>query len=219
MYNHIRTVAFYLDAAPILSDLGLPFRAGLDDIISLVPLYGDIVSGILQLYQVALCFIFGVPVQVCFQMIINVILDVLVGIVPIIGDVLDNLFKSNLRNLQVLEKWLLSPSAGRYHILLMPDTSTFMPNPRRANPSSSSWSAWFGLGSSGRMSEANGESERERVSGKIRKTRRMEKHEAGATFGLGEEPRSHEDEMEDLNTGSNGRYESAYTQSGRSRVY
>lgn len=38
-----------------------PKKAGLDDIISLVPIYGDIVSGILQLYQVWLCFIFGVP--------------------------------------------------------------------------------------------------------------------------------------------------------------
>lgn len=77
LYNHIRTVAFWLDAAPLLADLGLPFRvsalvyklsglinakkAGLDDIISLVPIYGDILSGILQLYQVWLCFIFGVP--------------------------------------------------------------------------------------------------------------------------------------------------------------
>lgn len=70
-------MAFWLDAAPLLADLGLPFRvsalvyklsglinakkAGLDDIISLVPIYGDILSGILQLYQVWLCFIFGVP--------------------------------------------------------------------------------------------------------------------------------------------------------------
>lgn len=69
MYNHIRTVAFYLDAAPALSDLGIPFRAGLDDIISLVPLYGDLVSAIFQLYQVLLCFIFGVPYALCMSMV------------------------------------------------------------------------------------------------------------------------------------------------------
>jgi len=72
LYNHIRTCAFYLDAAPVLSDLGLPFRAGLDDIISLVPLYGDIVSGILQLYQVFLCWLFGVPAQICGMMVSSV---------------------------------------------------------------------------------------------------------------------------------------------------
>jgi hypothetical protein len=42
----------------------LTSKAGLDDIISLVPIYGDIVSGILQLYQVWLCFIFGVPLNI-----------------------------------------------------------------------------------------------------------------------------------------------------------
>jgi hypothetical protein len=44
-------------------------KAGLDDIISLVPLYGDIVSGILQLYQVWLCFVFGVPLQILGYMV------------------------------------------------------------------------------------------------------------------------------------------------------
>lgn len=58
-----------MDAAPVLADAGLPFRAGLDDIISLVPLYGDIVSGVLQLYQVWLCWLFGVPLNVCIQMV------------------------------------------------------------------------------------------------------------------------------------------------------
>ncbi len=69
LYNHVRTVAFYLDAAPMLSDLGLPFRAGLDDIISLVPIWGDVLSGLMQLYQVWLAWIFGVPVDVCVRMV------------------------------------------------------------------------------------------------------------------------------------------------------
>jgi hypothetical protein len=69
LYNHIRSTAFYLDAAPVLSDLGLPFRAGLDDIISLVPLYGDLLSGVFQLYQVFLCWLFGVPAYLLSQMV------------------------------------------------------------------------------------------------------------------------------------------------------
>jgi hypothetical protein len=75
-------IAFLMDAAPQLSDLGLPFRAGLDDLvrpssfssspvhhlsdtcrhsysslriqISLVPLYGDALSALLSLYGVVL---------------------------------------------------------------------------------------------------------------------------------------------------------------------
>lgn len=59
------------DAAPVLADMGLPFRAGLDDIISLVPLYGDIAAGVLQLYQVWLAFVFGIPIAACVQMVGN----------------------------------------------------------------------------------------------------------------------------------------------------
>ncbi|GMK56782.1 hypothetical protein CspeluHIS016_0306220 [Cutaneotrichosporon spelunceum] len=173
LYNHVRTVAFYLDAAPVLADLGLPFRAGLDDIISLVPLYGDIVSGLMQLYQVWLAWIFGVPVAVCVRMIINVILDIVVGIVPVIGDILDNLWKANLRNLALLEEWLLT--APEYHILLMPDSNTYLPEPRKAGR----WNAWFGP--TGR--EAEDERARERATGSVRRTRRMARDEGEHAFG------------------------------------
>lgn len=173
LYNHIRTVAFWLDAAPLLADLGLPFRAGLDDVISLVPIYGDIISGILQLYQVWLCFIFGVPRTILGYMLLNVLIDCVVGIVPLIGDFLDNLFKSNLRNLSLLEDWLLtSPTATRsYHILLMPTTTDFMPKPKASKFSSS----WFGGGHG--KSEEDEERERERTTGKVRQTRRMGRDE------------------------------------------
>ncbi|BEI84254.1 hypothetical protein CcaverHIS002_0408580 [Cutaneotrichosporon cavernicola] len=175
LYNHVRTVAFYLDAAPVLSDLGLPFRAGLDDIISLVPLYGDLVSGIMQLYQVWLAWIFGVPVAVCVRMIINVLLDIVVGIIPIIGDILDNLWKANLRNLALLEDWLLT--APEYHILLMPDSNTYLPEPRKPG---GRWNAWFGP--TGKR-EAEDERERERTTGKVRRTRRMARDEGEYAFG------------------------------------
>ncbi|KAK8853364.1 hypothetical protein IAR55_004068 [Kwoniella newhampshirensis] len=174
LYNHIRTVAYWLDASPLLADLGLPFRAGLDDIISLVPIYGDILSGILQLYQVWLCFIFGVPNNVLGYMFMNVIIDVVVGFVPLIGDFIDNLFKSNLRNLALLEEWLLtSPIATeKYHILLMPEGGTdFIPRPKHSRFSTS----WFG-GGSGKTAEDE-ERERERTTGKVRATRRMERDE------------------------------------------
>ncbi|ORY31667.1 hypothetical protein BCR39DRAFT_571208 [Naematelia encephala] len=168
MYNHIRTVAFWLDASPLLADLGLPFRAGLDDIISLVPIYGDIVSGILQLYQVYLSFIFGVPAQILMYMILNVLADVFVGLIPLLGDFLDNLFKSNLRNLALVENWLLeshpTSSAARYHILLMPVSDEFLPRPKAAG--------WFAGGK--KVDEVV---EEERRTGRVRKTRRMGKHE------------------------------------------
>ena len=94
-----------------------------------------------------------------------------VGIVPIIGDVIDNLFKSNLRNLALLEEWLLTdPHAQRYHILLMPQSDEFIPGP------GAKWKGWFG----GKEDVREQESRRqEATTGKVRQTRRMKKDEGG----------------------------------------
>lgn len=161
----------------MLSDLGLPFRAGLDDFVSLIPIWGDLVSGVIQLYQVWLCWLFGMGMDVCWRMLLNVVLDVLVGIVPIIGDILDNLFKANLRNLEILEKWLLSPQAARYHILLMPEGNAFLPEPRHRQ---ARWSAWFGPTGN---STTEDETERERQTGRVGRTRRMDRNEGEYGFG------------------------------------
>ena len=102
-------------------------------------------------------------------MIVNVVLDVVVGIIPIIGDFIDNLWKSNLRNLALLETWLLeNPNAERYHILLMPESQELIPKAKARG------GGWFG----GRADTAEDvEREKERRTGKVRRTRRMEKSE------------------------------------------
>ncbi|KAF8755412.1 hypothetical protein RHS01_05096 [Rhizoctonia solani] len=110
MYNHIRTVAWWLDALPFLTNAGLPFKVGVDDIISAFPVWGDIVGTVLSLYQ-----------------IVNVVIDLFIGIVPFFGDALDVLFKANLRNLDLLEDWLLKDAP--YRIALMPNRE-FLPRKR-----------------------------------------------------------------------------------------
>ncbi|KAJ9115274.1 hypothetical protein QFC20_001141 [Naganishia adeliensis] len=177
LYNHIRTVAFWLDAAPLLTDLGLPFKVGIDDIVSLVPIYGDVIAGILQLYQVFLSFLFGIDYSILGWMLLTVVIDTVVGFVPVLGDYLDYLFKANLRNLETLENWLLdSPNAAQYHILLMPAASSshkadFIPAP----PSKSR----FGnLSWGGKVSAEQAESAKRASQGR---TRRMLRDEGVAT--------------------------------------
>lgn len=113
------------------------------------------------------------------RQLVNVFLDVAVGIVPFVGDILDNLFKANLRNLALLEAWLLSdrPPADMYHILLMPDSNTYLPEPKKTG---GRWNAWFGP--TGKR-EAEDHLERERVTGQVRKTRRMNRDEGEYAFG------------------------------------
>ncbi|KAF8320864.1 hypothetical protein DL93DRAFT_2163830 [Clavulina sp. PMI_390] len=161
LYNHIRTVAWYLDAIPYLSQAGLPLRVGVDDIIGAIPFYGDFAGVILAAYMVVLCWIFGTPSDILVRMIINTIIDGLIGIVPFLGDVLDTLFKSNLRNLALLEDWLLK-GEHRYNIQVTP-SDEFLPrkSSAKAKPKPSG-GGFFGFGSSGGSSQntngANGSS-------------------------------------------------------------
>ena len=51
---------------------------------------------------------------------LNVIFDVLIGFIPWIGQLMDTLFKANLRNLDLIENWLLSDdvNARKYRIVM-----------------------------------------------------------------------------------------------------
>jgi len=129
LYNHTRTVAWYMDAFPFISQSGFPVKIGLDDIISAIPFYGDFIGVLLALYQVFLAFVFGVPQALLVRMVANVVIDGVVGIVPIIGDVLDVFFKANLRNLELLEDWLIK-DANQYQISI-PPSKQYLPRMRK----------------------------------------------------------------------------------------
>lgn len=90
LYNHIRTIAFFLDAIsdsiPGLDQL--PFEIGFDAIIgAFLPVVGDWIGLVLGLYQVFLSWMFGIPWTTLGLMLLNVVLDAVIGIVPWFGDV------------------------------------------------------------------------------------------------------------------------------------
>jgi len=147
LYNHIRTAAWYLDAIPFLSQSGLPFRIGVDDIISAIPVFGDFIGVILAMYQVFLSWLFGVPLAVLGRMVINVVIDLVLGITPILGDILDALFKSNLRNLALLEEWLLTGS-HEFSIQVTP-SDEFLPKKSAYSKGSGGFAGLFSRGNNG----------------------------------------------------------------------
>lgn len=129
LYNHIRTVSWYLDAIPFLGRQ-LPFNIGVDSIIGLIPGLGDYIGVLLSLYALFLSCLFGLPLDVIGFMLFNIILDCVLGLVPLIGDALDVAFKANLRNLRLLEDHLEKNKgvcgAGRFS-LTFPPTNRFLP--------------------------------------------------------------------------------------------
>lgn len=85
---------------------GINRPVGLDAIVGLVPVAGDLVGAALGLYLVWEARNLGMSKWQLARMTANVGFDTLVGAVPIAGDVLDFLFRSNTRNLRIIRKHL-----------------------------------------------------------------------------------------------------------------
>jgi Domain of unknown function (DUF4112) len=91
---------------------GTSIRFGLDALIGLVPGLGDIIGGALSFYIIAQSAKMGVPRALLARMGWNVVVDTLVGEVPVLGDLFDVAWKANVRNLALLEEHLGRPAVA-----------------------------------------------------------------------------------------------------------
>ena len=101
---------------------GTNIRFGLDAIVGLIPGIGDISTPVFA----ALLLLQGVrmrlPIVVQARMVLNAAIDMLVGFVPILGDLVDIGFKANLRNLALLERHArrdVPPSRSDYIFVIL----------------------------------------------------------------------------------------------------
>jgi hypothetical protein len=84
---------------------GTEFRIGLDPILGfLLPGAGDVLGALPALLIVTVAIKRGVPAVVVQRMLLNVAIDALVGVVPLFGDVFDAAYRSNEKNLALLER-------------------------------------------------------------------------------------------------------------------
>lgn len=104
--NRIRRLSRLMDTSVRIPGTG--FRIGLDPIIGLIPGAGDLISTAFSAYIIFLATRFGIPRQDLTEMIFNVALESVVGTVPLVGDLFDAFYKSNIRNLAILEKHLMA---------------------------------------------------------------------------------------------------------------
>ena len=85
---------------------GVNYPIGLDSIVGLVPILGDIVTTALGAYIVWEAKNLGLPRWKIWRMMGNVGFDAVLGAVPVVGDAADFLFRSNTRNLRIVKKHL-----------------------------------------------------------------------------------------------------------------
>lgn len=84
-------------------------RVGLDAVMGVVPVAGDLLSAAIGLYLVAQAHELGASRWLQARMVGNLLADAALGAVPVAGDIADVYFKAHMRNLRLLQKELGEP--------------------------------------------------------------------------------------------------------------
>jgi hypothetical protein len=92
---------------------GTKLRFGLDPLIGLIPGLGDTSSAIVSAMALIQAARRGVPKILLARMSLNILVNEIVGIVPVVGDAFSFWFKSNRRNYDLLQKHIGRPGRSR----------------------------------------------------------------------------------------------------------
>jgi hypothetical protein len=103
----LRALARLLDNA--IQIPGTRYRVGLDALVGLVPVLGDVIGAIFSTFIVFQAARLGASKATLVRMVGNVALDTVVGEIPLLGDLFDAGWKANMRNLALLEAHLQRP--------------------------------------------------------------------------------------------------------------
>jgi hypothetical protein len=100
--TRLEGLARLMDGAFVLP--GTNIRVGLDVIIGMVPVAGDVVSGVISSYMIWEARQLGAPKWLIGRMMANTLLDTTVGAIPILGDAFDVMFRANMKNMALLRR-------------------------------------------------------------------------------------------------------------------
>ena len=96
-------VALFMD--DLLRVPGTKFRVGLDPILGLIPGIGDTSSALVSAVVLIQAARRGLPKILLARMSLNILINEVIGIVPVLGDAFSFWFKSNSRNYALLKKF------------------------------------------------------------------------------------------------------------------
>lgn len=103
--KRLRSLSRLMDSA-----IPLPggYRIGLDGIIGLIPGIGDVAGGIASSYIIIESARLGASIPTLLRMVFNVLLESVIGLIPIFGDLFDFAWKANEKNMALMDKQLNS---------------------------------------------------------------------------------------------------------------
>jgi hypothetical protein len=96
----LRKFADFMDRAVAIP--GTNQRVGLDAAAGLLPGVGDVVTGDMTAWIVVTALRHRVPMPKIFRMLVNMTVDLLVGAIPVLGDVFDVFHRQNVMNMRIL---------------------------------------------------------------------------------------------------------------------
>ena len=102
--KRVETLEVILERSFVIPGINRP--VGLDAIVGLVPVVGDVITAILGAYLIWEARNLGMPKWKIWRMVGNLGVDTTLGAIPLVGDAFDFLFRSNTRNLKIIKKHL-----------------------------------------------------------------------------------------------------------------
>lgn len=114
--NDVRALAEFMDAK-----FRLPggIRIGWDGILGFIPGVGDLITNFFSAYILVRAASLGVSAPILLRMGGNVLVDNLIDVVPIFGNIFDIFWKANLRNTRLLEQSLQRPTETRRSSMIL----------------------------------------------------------------------------------------------------
>src|ERR1043166_3775712 len=100
----LEALAKLMDGAFVIP--GTTIRFGLDGIVGLIPVAGDMLAGLVSTYLIWEARQLGAPGWLIARMLANAFLDTAIGAVPVVGDAFDVLFRANMKNMALLRRYL-----------------------------------------------------------------------------------------------------------------
>jgi hypothetical protein len=105
--NDLKSLSLFLDSKFKIAG----FKFGYDGLLGLIPVAGDVITMSLSMYIVTRALFMKYPTPILIKMVINILIENLIGIVPFFGNIFDFAWKSNLKNIKLLEQFDANPTA------------------------------------------------------------------------------------------------------------